>query len=342
MKTILITGGAGYIGRHISLELICIGYRVLVIDNLVNSSALVVKELNRMAKKDSFFFYDFDVSDSCKLKEVFDLHKIDCVIHLASFKSIGESMLMPVEYYDNNISSALSLIRQMAEYEVYNLIFSSTAAVYDHSFPAPYDENSPIKTSNPYASSKRMIEKILSEICHFNEKWSVFTLRYFNPVGAHDKAFIGDFFSKSTDNLMQVVTQSILNKSAVIKIFGNDYPTKDGTGVRDFIHVKDLASGHVKALDRMLSSEKVRNETYNLGTGYGFSVLEVIRKFEEVSGLTLSYEFSERRIGDVAISFANVEKAKKELGWQADLTLEDMCRDTWRSWVRYQNCDNEF
>ncbi|KXY70673.1 UDP-glucose 4-epimerase GalE [Bacillus anthracis] len=331
---ILITGGAGYIGSHTCIELLNNNYKIIVVDNLSNSS---IESLNRVkditGKK--FKFYKENVLNREKMNEVFLENNIEAVIHFAGFKAVGESTTIPLTYYYNNIISTIVLCDVMQKHNVKNFIFSSSATVYGTPKTSPITEEFPLSVTNPYGQTKLMIEQIMRDVAKADDEWSIALLRYFNPFGAHQSGRIGEDPNGIPNNLMPYVTQVAVGKLKELNIFGNDYPTKDGTGVRDYIHVVDLAKGHVKALEKVLKTKGI--EAYNLGTGKGYSVLEMVKAFEKVSGKKIPYKVIGRRPGDVAICFADVSKAKRELGWEAEYGLEEMCVDSWRWQVNNKN-----
>ncbi|NIK76084.1 UDP-glucose 4-epimerase [Paenibacillus castaneae] len=327
---ILITGGAGYIGSHTCVELLEAGYEVVVVDNLSNSSEVSINRVTGITKK-SFAFYEMDLLDREGLDKVFTKHSIDAVIHLAGLKAVGESVRMPLSYYHTNIMSTLVLCEVMKEHNVHKLVFSSSATVYGLPEQVPIVEDSSLGATNPYGRTKLMLEQILQDLAESNERWGISILRYFNPVGAHQSGQIGENPNGIPNNLMPYISQVAVGKLAQVNVFGNDYPTIDGTGVRDYIHVVDLAKGHLRALEKQLDISGVH--IYNLGTGRGYSVLEMITAFESVTGQSVPYRIVERRPGDIGLCYADTAKANMELGWFATRSIEEMCQDTWR-WQR--------
>ncbi|HDR7891435.1 TPA: UDP-glucose 4-epimerase GalE [Bacillus toyonensis] len=332
--TILITGGAGYIGSHTCIELLNNNYKIIVVDNLSNSS---IESLNRVKEitGKQFKFYNESVLNREKMNEIFLENNIEAVIHFAGFKAVGESTTIPLTYYYNNIISTIILCDVMQKHNVKKFIFSSSATVYGIPKISPITEEFPLSVTNPYGQTKLMIEQIMRDVAKADGEWSIALLRYFNPFGAHQSGRIGEDPNGIPNNLMPYVTQVAVGKLKELNIFGNDYPTKDGTGVRDYIHVVDLAKGHVKALEKVLETTGI--DAYNLGTGKGYSVLEMVNAFEKVSGKKIPYKIIGRRPGDVAICFADVSKAKRELGWEAEYGLEEMCLDSWRWQVNNKN-----
>lgn len=332
--TILLTGGAGYIGSHTYVELRKAGHDAVIVDDFSNSSEKVIGRLQTITGAPVRWFRA-DVRDRAALRPVMESAQIDAVIHFAGFKAVGESVAKPLEYYRNNLDSTLSLCEAMREYGVKRFVFSSSATVYGTAQTMPLTETMPTGCTNPYGWTKYMIEQILADVTVAYPDWAVALLRYFNPIGAHDSGLIGEDPVGIPNNLMPFITQVASGKLDKLRVFGADYPTPDGTGVRDYIHVADLARGHVAACDYLMSHTGC--EVFNLGTGRGYSVLELVRAFEKVNGLTIPYEVGARRPGDIAVCYADVSKAKAKLGWQAEKTLEDMCRDAWRWQSRNPN-----
>lgn len=325
---ILVTGGAGFIGSHTVIELQNAGYDVIVIDNLVNSSREALKRVELITGK-RVPFYEADIRDTNALEEVFAKEKIDGCIHFAGLKAVGESVRKPLEYYENNISGTLNLLEVMKKNNCKNIIFSSSATVYGNPAFVPITEECPKGTcTNPYGWTKSMLEQILTDLYTADSEWNVVLLRYFNPIGAHKSGMIGENPNGIPNNLMPYVTQVAVGKLKELGVFGNDYDTPDGTGVRDYIHVVDLAAGHVKAVKKL--EEKAGLCLYNLGTGQGYSVLDIVKNFEEATGVKIPYVIKERRAGDIATCYADASKAKRELGWEAQFGIKEMCEDSWR------------
>ena len=323
---VLVCGGAGYIGSHTVVELIKLGKEVVIVDNLSNSSILVLDRIEEITGKRPTF-YELDVADKAALRSVFEKESIEAAIHFAGYKAVGESVEKPVMYYENNIMSTLALVEVMAEFGVKKIVFSSSATVYGLNNPSPLVENMPTSATNPYGYTKVMLEQILRDLEVSDKEWSVALLRYFNPIGAHESGLIGEDPAGIPNNLMPFIAQVAVGKRAELSVFGNDYDTVDGTGVRDYIHVVDLALGHIKALEKISDTTGVY--TYNLGSGQGTSVLELVQAFEKVNGVKVPYKIVDRRPGDVATCYANADKALAELNWKTEKTIEDMCRDTW-------------
>ena len=332
MMAVLVTGGAGYIGSHTVVELLNAGYETVVVDNLYNASKESLKRVEEITGK-TVTFYEVDLLDRDALNRVFEKHSIESVIHFAGYKAVGESVQKPIEYYFNNVSGTLILCDVMRKHNVKSIVFSSSATVYGDPEVLPITEE--MKTggvTNPYGRTKFMIEQILQDIYVSDPQWKIILLRYFNPIGAHPSGMIGEDPNGIPNNLLPYVAQVAVGKLEKIHVFGNDYDTEDGTGVRDYIHVVDLAKGHVKALERIAEHERAKEggvDIYNLGTGNGSSVMQIINAFEEACGKELPYEIDERRPGDIASCYADASKANRELHWKAEKTLSDMCRDTW-------------
>ncbi len=325
---ILVTGGAGFIGSHTCVELLESGYDVVVLDNLCNSSEKSLERVEQITGK-KVTFYKADILDREALNQIFDKEKIDAVIHFAGLKAVGESVQKPLEYYQNNISGTLVLTDVMRNHGVKNIIFSSSATVYGNPQFIPITEECPKGTcTNPYGWTKSMLEQILTDIQYADKEWNVILLRYFNPIGAHKSGLMGENPNGIPNNLMPYITQVAVGKLKELGVFGNDYDTPDGTGVRDYIHVVDLAIGHVKALKKI--KEKAGLCVYNLGTGVGYSVLDIVKNFEEATGVKVPYQIKERRAGDIAACYADATKAKEELGWVAERGIKEMCEDSWR------------
>lgn len=323
---VLITGGAGYIGSHTCVELLNSGYDIIVMDNYCNSSPEVIKKIEALTNK-KFPAYECDMLDYGAFEKIFKENKIDAVIHFAGLKAVGESVEKPVEYYHNNLSGTLNLLRLMKKYKVYGFVFSSSATVYGMNNKAPFTEDMPLSATNPYGMTKLMTETILKDVCKADKNFKVALLRYFNPIGAHESGLIGENPNGIPNNLMPYIMDIAVGKLPYLKVFGDDYPTPDGTGVRDYIHVCDLATGHVKALEKLSGIDGAR--AYNLGTGKGSSVLDVVHAFEEASGVKIPYKVTPRRAGDIATCYADSGRAKRELGWEAKYSLGEMCRDSW-------------
>ena len=326
MKNILVTGGAGYIGSHTCIELLERGYNVIVVDNLCNSCEESLVRVQKITNK-TLKFYNVDCCDYVKFEEVFKENKVDAVIHFAGLKAVGESVSKPLMYYQNNLISTLNLIELMEKYNCKNLVFSSSATVYGDPISVPIYEHFDLKVTNPYGRTKLMLEDILRDYCHINKDKNIALLRYFNPIGAHPSGLIGEDPNGIPNNLVPYITQTAIGKRAALGVFGNDYDTIDGTGVRDYIHVCDLAYGHVLALDKLFTDSGL--VTYNLGTGNGYSVLQVHAAMEKACGFKIPYEIKDRRPGDIATCYASCEKAFNELGFVARYGIDDMCRDAW-------------
>jgi len=325
---ILVTGGAGYIGSHTVLKLLERGFDVAVADNFINSKTKVIERMKKLAKRD-FSFYETDVREKDQLDKIFSENKIDLVIHFAGLKAPGESVDKPLEYYANNLDSTIALTCAMNEHGVFKLVFSSSAAVYDLRSDMPLDEASPTgNCANPYGRSKRMCEQILTDAVNANKLRSVALLRYFNPIGAHESGQIGEDPQDTPNNLMPYITQTAVGRRSRLYVYGNDYDTPDGTGVRDYIHVEDLAAGHIAAIEYLENNHGV--SVFNLGAGKGVSVMELICAFEKASGVEIKTEFAARRPGDSPICYASVDKAKTLLGWEAKKTIAEACADSWR------------
>lgn len=325
---ILVTGGAGYIGSHTCVELLEAGYGVVVVDNLYNSSEKSIERIREITGKD-LTFYNVDILDYDALDKIFSDEKVDCVIHFAGLKAVGESVSKPLEYYQNNIAGTLVLCDVMRKHGVKNIIFSSSATVYGDPAFIPITEKCPKGTpTNPYGWTKHMIEQILTDFHTADAEWNVILLRYFNPIGAHKSGLIGEDPKGIPNNLLPYVAQVAIGKLECLGVFGNDYDTPDGTGVRDYIHVVDLALGHVKAIDKIKENPGVK--IYNLGTGKGYSVLDVVKAFEKACGHEIPYAIKPRRPGDIATCYADASLAKEELGWKAQYGIDEMCADSWR------------
>tara|TARA_R110002124_G_scaffold286453_1_gene467401 strand:+ start:16925 stop:17935 length:1011 start_codon:yes stop_codon:yes gene_type:complete len=324
---ILVTGGAGYIGSHTVLELLQLGNEVIVVDNLSNSSKESLRRVESITGKKPVF-YELDLLDKSGLEKVFSSHKIEAVIHFAGYKAVGESVQKPMMYYQNNINSTIVLCEVMNKHGVKNLVFSSSATVYGDPESVPITEESPLSATNPYGRTKLFIEYILKDLHTSDNTWNIALLRYFNPVGAHKSGLIGEDPNDIPNNLMPYVSQVAVGKLKQLAIFGDDYPTPDGTGVRDYIHVVDLALGHLKAIDKLRSNPGL--VIYNLGTGKGTSVLNMVKAFEDASGKKVNYKIAPRRPGDIATCYADPAKAEAELGWKAERGIQEMCEDTWK------------
>ncbi|MCL1845939.1 MAG: UDP-glucose 4-epimerase GalE [Defluviitaleaceae bacterium] len=324
---ILVTGGAGYIGSHMCAELLRTGHEVVVVDNFSNGTQGALDGVKKITGVE-FPFYRADVCDSPTVEEIMEAQKVECVIHFAGLKAVGESVAKPLEYYENNLNSTMAVCRAMRNQGVSRLIFSSSAATYRSDNPMPLTESSALGATNPYGWTKIMCEQILRDFCVGEPEFSVVLLRYFNAVGAHESGLIGDCPAGIPNNLMPFISQTAHGLHKELKIFGNDYDTPDGTCIRDYIHITDLIDGHVRAID--FSAKNKGCEVFNLGTGRGFSVLEMVDAFEKTNGIKLPYSIAPRRPGDIATIYANPEKAQKMLGFTAKKSLEDMCRDTWK------------
>ncbi|WP_175688775.1 UDP-glucose 4-epimerase GalE [Burkholderia anthina] len=325
--TILVTGGAGYIGSHTAVELLDNGYDVVIVDNLVNSKAESVRRIERITGRTPAF-HPIDVCDEAALAKVFDAHPITGTIHFAALKAVGESVAKPIEYYQNNLGGLLAVLKVMRERNVRQFVFSSSATVYGVPERSPIDESFPLSATNPYGQSKLIAEQILRDLEVSDPSWRIATLRYFNPVGAHASGLIGEDPAGIPNNLMPYVAQVAVGKLERLRVFGSDYPTPDGTGVRDYIHVVDLAKGHIAALDALATRDA--SFVVNLGTGQGYSVLEVVRAFEKASGRPVPYELVARRPGDIAECYANPQAAADLIGWRATLGIDEMCADHWK------------
>lgn len=324
---ILVTGGAGYIGSHTVVLLHEAGYTPVVVDNLLNSKEESLKRVEKITGKKTKF-YKVDLLDEKALDEIFETEKPEAVIHFAGLKAVGESTKIPLTYYHNNLTGTFNLIASMKKHGCNKLVFSSSATVYGTPKSVPISEDFDLSATNPYGQTKLMIETILRDICKADKDFNVALLRYFNPIGAHESGLIGEDPKGIPNNLLPYVAQVAVGKLKELSVFGNDYPTKDGTGVRDYIHVVDLAAGHIKAIEKLCSNPGI--VTYNLGTGNGYSVLDIVKAFEKASGKTVPYRIVDRRPGDIAECYANPEKAKAELGWQAKYGIDKMCEDSWR------------
>ena len=331
---ILVTGGAGYIGSHTSVQLLQAGHDIVIADSLINSKEEVIRRIKKLARRD-FTFYPIDLCDDDAVNDLFAKEQLDAVIHFAGLKAVGESVEQPLRYYQNNLISTLRLLEAMNKHGVKNLVFSSSATVYGVPETVPITEDFPLSTTNPYGTTKLMIEQILKDVCAADPGFNCILLRYFNPVGAHPSGLIGEDPGGIPNNLIPYILQVAVGRLEKLRVFGGDYPTPDGTGVRDYIHVEDLAAGHLAALARFSGNHGL--DIYNLGTGRGYSVLEMVRAFEKVTGREIPYEMVARRPGDVATCYANAQKAQRELGWRAHKTLEDMCEDAWRWQVNNPN-----
>lgn len=327
MKKILVTGGAGYIGSHTCVELLNEGREIVVIDNFSNSKIESLDRVKKITGKE-FTIYNKDVCDKDALEEIFMKNDIEAVIHFAGFKAVGESTRIPLEYYRNNIDSTLALCSIMQKHGVKKLVFSSSATVYGDPASVPITEDFPLWCTNPYGWTKRMIEQILQDLYISDPSWSIVLLRYFNPIGAHESGFIGEDPNGIPNNLLPFISQVAIGKRKILQVYGSDYKTIDGTGVRDYIHVVDLAKGHCKAIEYSIRTTGV--EPINLGTGVGYSVLQIVAAYKKACGRGIPYEIVDRRPGDIAICYADTTKAKKVLGWEAIKGLDEMCRDSWR------------
>ena len=328
MSKILVTGGAGYIGTHTCVELLNKGEEVVVLDNFSNSNPQALENVKKITGKD-LKFYQGDMIDRNILEKIFTENDIEAVIDFAAYKAVGESVQKPVEYYTNNVSTVLVLLDEMKKHNVKTLVFSSSATVYGDPEVVPITEECKVGgTTNPYGTSKLMVEQILKDLYKSDSEWNIAILRYFNPVGAHESGLIGEDPKGVPANLMPYIQKVAAGKLKELSVFGNDYDTKDGTGVRDYIHVVDLAIGHIKALDK-LRKDKAGMHIYNLGTGVGYSVLDMVNAFEKANNIKVPYKIAPRRAGDIAMCYSDPKKAKEELGFEATRTLEDMCRDSW-------------
>lgn len=324
---VLVTGGLGYIGSHTCVELLNCGYEVVVVDNLSNSKIEVIDKIKKITGKD-FKFYLGDVCSSEILEDVFKENKIDAVIHFAAYKAVGESVKKPLDYYENNLLSTIRLCKVMREYNCKKFIFSSSATVYGSPKSLPIKEDFPLSTTNPYGSTKLMNEEILKDVCISDNEFSAIILRYFNPIGAHKSGLLGEDPNGIPNNLMPYIVKVASGELEVLSVFGNDYDTHDGTGVRDYIHVVDLAKGHIKAIDKACDSKGI--SYYNLGTGVGYSVLDIVNSFEKINNVKVNYKIVDRRAGDIAACYADPSKALKELNWKAEYGIDDMCLDSYR------------
>jgi len=324
---VLVTGGAGYIGSHTCIELLNAGHNVIVVDNLCNSNKEALNRVEEITGK-SLTFYQSDIQDKTSLTDIFKANAIDSVIHFAGFKAVGESVEIPVEYYQNNVTGTITLLSVMNEFKVKNFVFSSSATVYGDPHTVPITEDFPLSATNPYGRSKLIIEEICGDIYVSDKSWNIALLRYFNPVGAHKSGSIGEDPNGIPNNLMPYISQVAVGKREKLSVYGNDYNTPDGTGVRDYIHVVDLARGHLNALEKLNTNPGL--VTYNLGTGKGYSVLEMVAAFEAASGNMIPYQIVARRAGDIATCYADTEFALQELDWQAEYGIKEMAEDTWR------------
>ena len=327
MKKILVTGGSGYIGSHTVVELVAAGYEAIIVDDLSNGSVQVLDRLKSITGRE-ISFYQGSVADKGFMNRVFEENHIDAVIHFAAYKAVGESVQEPLKYYENNVGGTIALLEVMKENKVDHIIFSSSATVYGMNNISPLTEDLPTSATNPYGYTKLMMEQILTDLARAHSDWSVTNLRYFNPIGAHESGMIGEAPNGIPNNLMPYITQVAVGKLQELSVFGNDYDTHDSTGVRDYIHVVDLAKGHVLALKHNLENKGVA--VFNLGTGIGYSVLDMVKAFENVNGVKIPYVIKNRRPGDVATCYADASKANDILGWKAEKTLQDMMRDSWR------------
>ena len=329
---VLVTGGAGFIGSHTCVELLGAGEEVVIIDNFSNSKPQVLDKIREITGKD-FKFYEVDLLDEEGVKKVFDENPdIDSVIHFAALKAVGESVQKPLEYYHNNLTGTIILCKQMREHNVKKIVFSSSATVYGSPASLPIREDFPLSTTNPYGSTKLMIEMILKDLCVPDKEWSVALLRYFNPIGAHPSGLIGEEPDGIPNNLLPYVARVACGELECLSVYGNDYDTPDGTGVRDYIHVVDLAKGHLCAINLVRNNKGA--DAFNLGTGQGYSVLQIVQAFEKYSGRKVNYKIAPRRAGDIAACYADPSKAKEVLGWEAHLGIEEMCRDSWNYIVK--------
>lgn len=325
-EKVLVTGGAGFIGSHTCCVLLESGYEVVIIDNFSNSSPEVLEKIKEITGKE-VTLYEGDVCDKKLLKAIFENEKIDVVIHFAAFKAVGESVRLPLKYYRNNLDSTITLLEVMSDAGCKRLVFSSSATVYGSPKSLPIKEDFPLSTTNPYGTTKLMIERILKDLKVADDDWSIAILRYFNPIGAHPSGLIGENPNDIPNNLMPYIVKVANKELEILSVFGNDYDTKDGTGVRDYIHVVDLAKGHEKAIEKVLKEKKL--DCYNLGTGEGYSVLELVETFKRVNGVEVPYKIVERRAGDIAVCYADPSYALKELGFKAEKGIEEMCRDAY-------------
>jgi len=325
--SLLITGGTGFIGSHTVVELLALDKDIVIVDNLANSSTLVLDRIKQITGK-TVTFIEADICDRQAMQQVFLKHDIDAVVHFAGLKAVGESSTMPLSYYHNNVTGSITLLQVMAEHGVKNLVFSSSATVYGDNNPSPLDETMPTSATNPYGQTKLMIENILFDLAKSDEQWSIACLRYFNPIGAHESGLIGENPNGIPNNLLPYVSQVAVGRLAQLQVFGDDYPTSDGTGVRDYIHVVDLAQGHVKALEKL--KDIAGCVPINLGTGNGTSVLEIVNTFKDISGQDIPYHIAPRRAGDIATVYADASVANNLLNWHAERDLATMIADTWR------------
>ena len=325
--SILVTGGAGYIGSHTAVELLEAGEEIVILDNFINSSRDVLDKIKQITNKD-FKFYEVDLLDKENLDKIFEENKIESVIHFAGLKAVGESVEKPLEYYENNVTGTVNLLKSMIEHNCKRIVFSSSATVYGNPKVLPIKEDFPLSTTNPYGTTKLMIERILEDVAFSDREFSTAILRYFNPIGAHESGIIGEVPNGIPNNIMPYIMHVANGDYDKLTIFGDDYNTPDGTGVRDYIHVVDLAKGHLKALDKIRKEQGVK--IYNLGTGRGYSVLELVNTFERVNNVKVNYVVGKRRPGDVPACYADPSKANEELGWTAEKDITDMCKDSWR------------
>lgn len=332
---ILVTGGTGYIGSHTCVELLNAGYDIVVIDNFSNSKREVVDKIKEITNKD-FKFYEGDCCDKETLNKIFEENEISSVIHFAGFKAVGESVSEPLKYYRNNLDSTITLLEVMKEKNCKKIVFSSSATVYGKPKSLPIKEDFPLSTTNPYGTTKLMIEGILKDLYKSDNTWSIAILRYFNPIGAHKSGLIGENPNDIPNNLMPYIVKVATKKLEILSVFGNDYDTHDGTGVRDYIHVVDLAKGHIKAIEKVLGEEGI--DCYNLGTGNGYSVLDIVNTFMKVNGVDVNYKIVDRRPGDIDACYADPSYAKEKLNWQAELGIEEMCKDSY-NYVKNVNED---
>ncbi len=327
MSKILVTGGAGYIGSHTVVELLERGEEVVIVDNFINSSPDVLDKIKQITGKE-FKWYEVDILDKEKLRNVFKENEIESVIHFAGLKAVGESVQKPLEYYKNNLIGTIELLEVMREFNCKKIVFSSSATVYGNPKELPIKEDFPLSTTNPYGTTKLMIEQILQDVGKADKEFRAAILRYFNPIGAHKSGLIGEVPNGIPNNIMPYIMGVASGRYEKLTIFGNDYPTPDGTGIRDYIHVVDLANGHLKAIDKLREEKGI--QVYNLGTGNGYSVLELVKTFEKVNNLKLNYVIGERRPGDIPACYADPSKAERELNWKAEKGIEEMCKDSWK------------